>query len=125
MKKTLMIAALGVALVLLSRPIFAHHAGTAYDPEHPITLTGTVTAFQLVSPHTQIHFDVKDDKGNVTNWVALSGPPQRMYRSGWRSDTLKVGDQITVSGPPSKDGSKYLGVGKLVVNGKVLTAEGE
>src|SRR5215472_15535127 len=120
-----MIAALGVALVLLSRPIFAHHAGTAYDPEHPITLSGTVTGFQLVSPHTQIHFDVKDEKGNVTSWVALSGPPQRMYRSGWKSDTVKAGDQIVVTGPPSKDGSKFLGVRKIAVNGHVLTGEGE
>ena len=125
MKKTLLFAALGMIFALVSRPALAHHAGTAYDPEHPITLTGTVTEFQLVSPHTQIHFDVKDDKGNVTSWVALSGPPQRMYRSGWRSDTLKAGDQITVTGPPSKDGSKYLGVKKIVVNGQVLTAEGE
>jgi hypothetical protein len=117
--KILLLAALGVGLV------FAHHAGTAYDPEHPITLSGTVTGFQLVSPHTQIHFDVKDEKGNVTSWVALSGPPQRMYRSGWKSDTLKAGDQITVTGPPSKDGSKYLGVKKIVVNGQVLTGEGE
>jgi hypothetical protein len=124
-KKTLLVAALGVGLVLASLPVFAHHAGTAYDAEHPITLSGTVTGFELVSPHTQIHFEVKDEKGNVTGWVALSGPPQRMYRSGWKSDTLKAGDQITVTGPPSKDGGKYLGVKKIVANGKVLTAEGE
>jgi hypothetical protein len=124
-KKTLLVAALSVVFVIASRSAFAHHAGTAYDAEHPITLTGTVTDFQLVSPHTQIRFDVKDDKGNVSSWVALSGPPQRMYRSGWRSDTLKAGDQIVVTGPPSKDGSKYLGVKTLVVNGKKLTAEGE
>jgi hypothetical protein len=49
-----------------------------------------------------------------------------MYRAGWRSDTLKVGDEITITGPPSKDGSKFLGVRKLVgPGGKVLAAEGE
>ena len=61
------------------------------------TLAGTVTEFHLVSPHTQIHFDVKDAQGNTMKWVALTGPPQRMH--SWRSDTLKAGDQITVSGP--------------------------
>jgi len=124
-KRILLTGALGVAFVFVSHPIFAHHAGTAYDAEHPITLSGTVTEFKLVSPHTQIHFDVKDAQGNVTEWVALTGPPQRMYRNGWRSDTLKAGDQITVSGPPSKDGSKYVGVKTITVNGKVLAAEGE
>ena len=125
MKNTLLLMVLGAGLILASRAVFAHHAGTAYDAEHPITLSGTVTGFELVSPHTQIHFDVKDEKGHVTSWVALSGPPQRMYRSGWKSDTLKAGDQITVTGPPSKDGGKYLGVKKIIVNGHELSAEGE
>jgi hypothetical protein len=124
-KNTLLLMVLGVGLILASRAVFAHHAGTAYDAEHPITLSGTVTGFELVSPHTQIHFDVRDEKGHVTSWVALSGPPQRMYRSGWKSDTVKAGDQITVTGPPSKDGSKYLGVKKIIVNGHELSAEGE
>src|SRR6266852_3862733 len=114
MKKALLLVVLGVALSVVSRPVFAHHAGGAYDAEHPITLTGTVTEYRLVNPHTEIHFDVKDAAGKVTSWVALSGPPQRLYRSGWRSDTLKPGDQVTITGAPSKDGKKYIGVRKVV-----------
>ncbi len=70
MKKALLLAAMSVALVVASRPAFAHHAGGNYDTEHPVTLTGTVTEYRLVSPHTQIFFDVKDEQGNVTSWVA-------------------------------------------------------
>jgi hypothetical protein len=85
-----------------------------------------VTEYKLVNPHTEIHFDVKDAQGNTTSWVALSGPPQRLYRSGWRSDTLKPGDQVTVTGAPLKDGRKFMGVQKVIgPSGKVLGAEGE
>ena len=127
MKKVLLVVwAVSVVLLAASRPVLAHHAGATYDTAHPITLKGTVTEYQLVNPHTQIHFDVKDAQGNVESWVGLSGPPQRLYRSGWRADTLKPGDQITITGAPSKDGRKFMGVNKLVgPNGENLTAGGE
>ena len=126
MKRALLVISAVSIAFLISLPVFAHHAGATYDTDHPVTLTGTVTEYQLVNPHTQIHFDVKDDKGNVSNWVALSGPPQRLYRSGWRADTLKPGDQVTITGAPSKDGRKFMGVKKVVgPGGAVLSAEGE
>ena len=126
MKKARLLMALSVALTVAALPGLAHHAGATYDSEHPVTLTGTVTGYQLVSPHTQIIFDVKDDKGNVTSWTALSGPPQRLYRAGWRADTLKPGDQVTITGAPSKDGHKYMGVRKVIgPSGQALGAEGE
>ena len=126
MKKTLLTMAMAAALVVASRPALAHHAGATYDAEHPITLTGVVTEFHLVTPHTQIYFDVTDAQGNVAHWIGLSGPPQRLYRSGWRGDSLKPGDKITITGAPSKDGQKYMGVGKLIgPDGKALGAEGE
>jgi hypothetical protein len=125
-KKILLLVAVGIALSMASYPVFAHHAGGAYDAEHPITLTGTVTEYKLINPHTEIHFDVKDAQGNVTSWVALSGPPQRLYRAGWRSDTLKPGDQVTVTGAPLKDGRKFMGVQKVIgPTGQALGAEGE
>jgi DNA/RNA endonuclease YhcR with UshA esterase domain len=125
-KKALVILAAGAFALMVSSRAFAHHAGGAYDTEHPVTLTGTVTDYKLVNPHTEIHFDVKDANGKVTSWVALSGPPQRLYRAGWRSDTLKPGDQVTVTGAPLKDGRKFMGVQKVIgPTGKVLGAEGE
>jgi DNA/RNA endonuclease YhcR with UshA esterase domain len=126
MKKALFVAAMSVALVVASRPAFAHHAAGNYDTEHPITLTGTITEYRLVSPHTQIFFDVKDEQGNVTSWVALSGPPTRLYRAGWKTNTLKPGDQVTVTGAPSKDGKKFMGLRKIIgPTGEALPAEGE
>ena len=91
-------AAAAALLPLLSHSIWAHHSGAIYDREHPITMSGTVTAFEFVNPHALIHFEVKDASGNLVKWVAISGPPQTLFRQdGWTKNTLKPGDKITLT----------------------------
>jgi len=123
-KQGLFVMAAAAALLLGTLPALAHHAAATYDSEHQITLTGVVTDYVLVSPHTQIFFDV-NEKGEVVHWVGLSGPPQRLFRSGWRADSLKKGDKVTITGAPSKDGHKYIGVKKVVGPNGPLPGEGE
>ncbi len=119
--KSLTVLVVAVGLLLFAAPLFAHHSAAMYDSEHPVTLTGTVTALKLINPHSLIRFEVKDENGNVVKWIAGMGPPQRMYRAGWRTDTLKPGDQITITGAPDKDGSKVMSVIKVVgPTGQVL-----
>ena len=112
-----------VALVLLAIGDLAqaHHSGSIYDRENHITLHGVVTEFLFASPHVQIHFDTKDNEGHSEKWLALSAPPQRLYRSGWNAKSLKAGDEITVTGAPMKDGSHILSIRRLVgPTGQVL-----
>jgi uncharacterized protein DUF6152 len=114
MKTKLLVASfLGAGLLLLSGSMFAHHSAAIYDRDHMLTLTGTVTVFSFVNPHVEIRFEVTDDKGNKEEWIAESGPPNRLYRAGWTSKTLKPGDRITVTGAPLKDGRKLLSIQKL------------
>lgn len=127
MKFRLPVILLGVvALLAVASSLFAHHAGSLYDRDHTITLTGTVTEYSFNNPHTKIVFDVTDDKGTVTSWVAESAPPQRMYRAGWKRNTLKAGDKITVTGNPLKDGRHEMSVRKLTTaDGQVLSEGAE
>lgn len=119
--KLLAILAVAVGVLVLSGPVLAHHAQSLYDREHPITLTGTVTEFEFANPHVQVSFEVKDENGNVVKWVAASGAPQSMYRLGWNKDSLKPGEQITLTGDPYKDGRKLLSIRRLVTaSGKEL-----
>ena len=114
MKNRLFAALAGaVVLLMVSSPLFAHHAGSLYDREHPVTLTGTVTKYLMINPHAQIHFEVKDANGNVETWVAETAGPQRLLRVGWNKNSLKPGDKITVTGAQFKDGRKYLSIFKL------------
>ncbi len=112
------------AVILLAGTVSAlahHNTSSRYDEANPITLTGTVIRFRLINPHSQLEFEVKDENGNVTKWTAEAGPPSGMYRRGWRVDEVKPGDQITVTGEPAFDGSKTMGMKKLVApSGKVL-----
>lgn len=119
--KALSFLAGAVGLLVASVPLFAHHSTASYDMEHLVTFTATVTAFEFVNPHVLIHFEVKDESGNVEKWTALTAPPQRLYRAGWNTKSLKLGDQITITGAPHKDGRKEMGLGKLVLsNGQTL-----
>ena len=47
-----------------------------------------------------------DEQGVVTNWNFELGSPLFLRRLGWRSDSLKIGDQVTVEGYLAKDGAK-------------------
>jgi len=112
--KLLAVLAAGVVLLMISGPMFAHHGGSEYDTKHAVTVTGSVTEYRFTNPHVQIHFDVKDENGNVEKWVAESASPQRLYSFGWNAKTLKPGDKITVTGAQRKDGQKVMSVIKLV-----------
>src|SRR5262245_2633911 len=110
-------AVVSVVIGMLVAPVlvFAHHAATQYETDKLITLKGTVTEFRFVNPHPHLYFQVKDEAGNVAEWIAESGaPPSRWYNSGWRATALKVGDTITITGGPRKDGQKMMRIRKIV-----------
>ena len=119
------LAALAVAIgvLVVSGPVLAHHAATNYETDKLITVTGTVTEFRFVNPHPHVYFQVKDESGNVVDWIAESGgPPARWYNSGWRANAMKPGDAVTITGGPSKDGRKMLRIRKIVIpSGKEWT----
>ena len=119
--RLLVVFAVAVGLFLATGQLFAHHAGSFYDRNNPVNLTGNVAEYEFANPHVRIHFDVKNEDGTLTRWVAESAPPQRIYRAGWNRNSLKVGDEITVNGFPSKDGKRWLSIKKLVVSGSGKT----
>lgn len=119
--------AAAVAMVALAVQGWAHHSGVIYDRENPITLEGVVTGYEFVNPHVRIIFEAKDKDGNMAKWVAISGPPQTLFRKdGWTKTTLKPGDKIMVVGAPSRDDGHIVSVVK-VTGGSIpeLTRGGE
>ena len=81
-----------------------------FDKDNPLTLTGTVTKMEFMNPHIYFYVDVKGKDGKVVNWAFEGGPPNVIYRQGWRKDTLKPGDVVTVKGFRAKDGTHLGGL---------------
>ena len=125
MKTTLGFAlALTVGLGLAVAPMLAHHSFAAeFDGNKAVDLVGTVTKVDWVNPHSWIYIDVKSDDGTVANWGLETGPPNVLYRGGWRRDTVKPGDAITVHGFVAKDGSHTLAARQITTpDGRKLFA---
>ena len=97
---------LALVLFVACVPVFAHHSFAAeYDVNQPVTLKGVVTKVEWMNPHIYLYVDVKDATGNTVNWAVEGGPPNSLYRLGWRKDTLKPGDSVSIDAYHAKDGT--------------------
>jgi uncharacterized protein DUF6152 len=95
--KGVLVIVLGLLLAAVS--VSAHHSFAAeYDADKPVTLSGTVVKIDWTNPHIHLYLDVKSETGAVTQWKLEGYPPNMLARQGWKRDTLKVGDAITVAG---------------------------
>lgn len=99
-------AGLLLTLLLAEAPAMAHHSFAAeYDASQPITVKGVVTKVEWTNPHIYFYVDVKDAGGKVTNWAMEGYPPNTLRRTGFKREDLKTGDEVTVTGWRSRDGS--------------------
>ena len=109
--KLLLVVALVTIVFLGGAPVFAHHGNAALDVGKKVTVKGVVTEWLWANPHCWLKVDVKDDKGNVVNWVAETNNAADMMEKGWNSHSFKVGDEVTVTLEPVKNGKP---AGKII-----------
>ena len=118
------LAVLALILLSVAGAVSAHHGNASYDMTKSVTIKGTVTEFQFVNPHVLIYMDVKDASGNVTNWAGELTSPNRLVRLGWTKSTLKVGDEVSLSGAISKNGAPRMWAQKVSNAGGELKVGG-
>jgi hypothetical protein len=114
-----------VTVIVVSRPLFAHHSSSSYDMEHPVNMKGVVSNVEWTNPHVFIFLDVKDDNGSVEEWRVEGNSPNMLFRVGWKKEMIKAGDQLVVNGAPAKNGSKIMRLISLTLaNGQKYDGQG-
>jgi hypothetical protein len=91
---------------LIAGQAAAHHSFAMFDPEKLLTQTGTVKEFEWTNPHVWLHIVVADQAGkNLEYSFEMQAVPQAMS-GGWRADTVKPGDKVSIEYHPLRDGSR-------------------
>ena len=112
----------GIAVLAISVPMFAHHGNASYDVTKKPTVKGTVTDYIWANPHCWLKFDAKGENGEVVHWVVEASNPPDQTRQGWTKSTFKVGDEVEVTmGSVARNGQPVGRFGgRIVINGKVF-----
>ena len=92
------------ALLAVAGPALAHHSFAMFDRSKQLSLTGTVAEFQYTNPHSWIKLGVVPTGGAAQVWDIEALSPNVLSRAGWKRNTLKPGDKVTVLINPLRDG---------------------
>jgi hypothetical protein len=106
MKFRLALLAAGLGLGAGVTPMLAHHsfAGTYLEDAEPVKIEGKLLAFLVRNPHSFVHVEAADPKtGEMVRWSIEWGAAGQLAQQGVRNGTLKVGDNVVVSGSPGRN----------------------
>jgi hypothetical protein len=78
-----------------------------FDATKEVTMSGTVKEFEWTNPHAWLRIMVSDQaSGKAVQYALEMGSPGQQARVGWKPDSVRAGDKVTVTIHPLKDGSR-------------------
>jgi hypothetical protein len=107
MRLKAIVSLMGLGLLVVAvKPAAAHHS------------------FEVdwVNPHAYIFFNVKDESGMTKELRFELGPPYALTRGGWKRDTVKIGDKISLEGAAVAKDAKNAWVGAMQTTQLVLAS---
>ena len=102
MKLKLFVSVLAVALLAASQARAHHSFAATYHEDRTMQIEGKLVQFQFRNPHSFIHLEVKDEKGQVVRWSVEWGGAGQLGSQGVTNETLKYGDIVTIIGNPGR-----------------------
>jgi hypothetical protein len=115
MKRNLLLAAAAVVILAFGMTAYAHHSiGATYDSSKELKITGKIVEFNFRNPHAFVHVEAPDDKGTMQRWAVEWGGAGALGSQGVTRNTLKAGDEVTITGNPARGADA--GVHRLKMN---------
>ena len=96
------------ATLLISTAAYAHHSYAAtYDTTKEVKIEGTLVQFELRNPHAFVTIKAKDKEGAMQRWSVEWAGVSQLDNAGIKKESLKVGDNIVITGNPSRVPGEY------------------
>ena len=103
MKRCLVGLAVAAALVVAVQA-YAHHSFAAtYFEDQKVQIEGELVQFQFRNPHSFVHVMVKEKDGSTVRYTVEWGGAGQLGGQGVTRETLKVGDQVIITGSPGRN----------------------
>jgi hypothetical protein len=115
MKRIFFATLLAAMMATVAVTAQAHHSLSAYDITRTVELKGTVKRFEWGAPHCWLIVDVPDQKGASTEWALEAGTPVVNTQFGWKRDSFKSGDKVTVTAFPAHEGTGHGALMRVVL----------
>ena len=96
------LCALVFSLLLVACPALAHHSTSNFDQNKTSKITGVVAYVSFTNPHSYFDMEVKGANG-IEKYKIFATSKVALLRYGWRPDSVKVGDTISIEGRPDRE----------------------
>jgi len=104
-RSLLKLVCLSIVLLGASPPAWVHHSGAMFDRGRVIEIRGVVKEFAWTNPHSSFKVEVQGTGGAEPQvWSIEMNGTSNLVHEGWKRNTIKPGDQVTVSINPLRDG---------------------
>ncbi|MFO7324755.1 MAG: DUF6152 family protein [Pseudomonadota bacterium] len=92
---------------LLATGAAAHHSTAEFDYSKQVTIKGKVKEVQWTNPHSYIQLLVDGEDGKQVQWSVEIGSPSININMGWKKNSVKPGDEVTMLLSPARSGKPY------------------
>ena len=108
MRRRMFVGTVALGLALAMAAVSAHHSQSAYEPTKTVTIVGTLQAISWANPHSLFFVSAKlsdaPAAAAVQRWSVEGPNPRALEQAGWGREEAKVGDKVTMTGRPRRDG---------------------